>query len=219
MESNAVRNGQNARPSGAIELIDICWRHNQEVIGHSWRRMNGTMHQALMLAVESGMRFGKDDLSEMMNRFRAGYWCGDLEYFYRSAVFYRNPSAWQAFEVYRGRKPFLWKPALVKSYVDKNHGQDDNPPRLVVGAEFVWNGEKVAVTSFHDGDEPYLTACSYNRVGAYEACTECHRNKNYPRDVLKRRYKITHLDLREARHALQAAKAAEKAANERKAAA
>ena len=208
------------RPSGALELLAVCWRHNQEVTGHSWQRMNGTMHQALMLAVECGMRFGKNDLAEMMDRFNAGYWCGDLEYFYRSAVFYRNPSAWQAFEAYRGRKPFLWKPARVRSCADEKHGQDENPPRLVVGAEFAWKGEKVTVTSFHDGEDPYLVACSYDRVGNYEACAECGRNKNYPRDVLKRRYKITHLDLRQARHDLQEAKDAEEAAaKERKAAA
>ena len=34
------------------------------------------------------------------------------------------------------------------------------------------------------------------------------RDKNYPRDVLKRRYKITHLDLRDARRTLREAKAA-----------
>jgi hypothetical protein len=109
----------------------------------------------------------------------------------------------------------------VKSHASEPYGQDENPPRLVVGAEFTWNGEKVTVTSFHDGDGPYLTACSYDRVGSYEACTECGRNKNYPKDVLKRRYKITHLDLREARRELNEAKAAEDAAaaKERKAAA
>jgi len=193
-------------PSGAIELLAICWRHNQEVTGHSWQRMNETMHRALMLAVQCGMRFAPDDLTQMMERFNAGYWCGNLEYFYRAAVFYRNPSAWQAFETYRGRKPFIWKPARVKSWADEKHGQDENPPRLVIGAEFLWKGERVTVTSFKDGDEPYLTACSYNQVGGYETCAECSRANNYPRDVLKSRYKITHVDLRQAKHDLQAAK-------------
>ena len=195
------------KASGAIELIDICWRHNQEVIGHSWQRMNGTMRQALMLAVESGMRFGIDDIRVIYKEYRGGYWMGDLEGFYRQAGFYRNPSAWQAFEAYQKRKPFLWKPAVVKSYLDRGHGQDANPPRLVVGAEFEWKGEKVNVTSFHDGDDPYLTACSREKVGGYESCEKCGRISSYPRDVFKRRHKITHLDLLEARHALQEAKA------------
>ena len=186
--------------SGAVELIDICWRHNEEVIGHSWRRMNDTMRQALMLAVESGMRFGIDDIRVICKEYRGGYWMGDLEGFYRQAVFYRNPSAWKAFEAYRKRKPFLWKPAVVKSYLDSGHPQDSNPPRLVVGAEFQWKGEKVAVTSFSDGAEPYLTACSSQRVGDWENCEKCGRVQHYPRDVFRRRYKITHRDLLEERH-------------------
>src|ERR1035441_4173273 len=78
--------------SGAMELLTVVWRQSQRTRQHSWRSLNGSMHEALRLAVSSGMEFGADDFLYMSEHFRMGYWCGDLEYFYKDAVLVRNAS-------------------------------------------------------------------------------------------------------------------------------
>jgi hypothetical protein len=193
--------------SGPIQLLDICWRHNREGTSKSWLRLNQSMRAALFLALEAGMEFHEDDFRYMSKNMRIGYWAGDLEDFYRMAVLYRVPSAWKAFEKYHGRKPFIHGPATVKH----NYGggkMGGGPARLVVGAEFWWQGERVHVTSFKDGGaEPYFTACSYTRTDSIP-CPTCHGCITYSKEELKHRFKITHEDLRKARQERKLAEAA-----------
>jgi hypothetical protein len=152
--------------SGAMELLAVVWRQSQRTRQHSWRCLNGSMHEALRLAVSSGMEFGVDDFRYMSEHFRMGYWCGDLEHFYTDAVVVRNASAWKAFEKYRARKPYFFAPAVV--------GGNVTPARLVVGTKFEWQGENVTVTSFNDEDTPHLNACSYV-ISKGTQCNRCHQ--------------------------------------------
>jgi hypothetical protein len=146
------------------------------------------MHEALRLAVSSGMEFGADDFRYMAEHFRMGYWCGDLESFYKDAVVVRNASAWKAFEKYRARKPYFFAPAVV--------GGNVTPARLVVGTTFDWLGEKVTVTSFNDGDTPHLNACSYV-ISKGTQCNRCHLHLQYPEKKILHRFKITYQDLKD----------------------
>ena len=131
-----------------------------------------------------------------------GYWCGDLEYFYREAVLYRNNSAYQAFESYQGRDPFIWKDAsLSVNTGDGPAGQ--GLERLVVGSRFQWMGEAVHVTSFRDGDNPAVVACSYTKTGDAVLCETCKHQLTWPKPKLLHRFRITQGDLSDARKVLK----------------
>jgi hypothetical protein len=181
--------------SGAMELLTVVWRQSQRTRQHSWRCLNGSMHEALLLAVSSGMEFGEDDFRYMAEHFRMGYWCGDLESFYKDAVEVRNTSAWKAYEKYRERKPYLLAPAVV--------GGNVTPARLVVGTKFEWQGENVTVTSFNDGDTPHLNACSYV-ISKGTQCNRCHLHLQYPENKILHRFKITYQDLKDEKKRMKA---------------
>ena len=51
--------------SGAMELLTVVWRQSHRTRQNSWRCLNGSMHEALLLAVSSGMEFGADDFRFM----------------------------------------------------------------------------------------------------------------------------------------------------------
>jgi hypothetical protein len=179
--------------SGAIQLLSATWRHSEKTCKHSWRTLNDAMHTALHLALTSGMEFYEDDFAYMSKEFRLGYWCGDLEMFYKAAVEVRNASAWKAFEHHRGRVPYIFPQAL--------YGTKIVPVRLVVGAKFRWRDHDVTVTSFKDAG-PYLNACSHIRTER-EDCPTCHGCKTYPTQKVQHVFQIDHQDLKDERNRLK----------------
>lgn len=185
--------------SPAIQLLQQVWDHCQEATGHSWLKLNHAMADTLALAIRAGMRFDPDDFGVIARHYRPGYWL-QTEKAYSLAVLYRNASAYHAFEAHWERKPFIVKGASIHTHTgDGPCGQ--GLARLIVGAEFSWNGERVKVTSFHDGNDPYFVACSYRLEGEYQQCKECRRQIAYPESKLAKRYTITHADLRAAKKA------------------
>lgn len=204
------------RDSPAIQLLQHVWDHAQRDTGHSWLKLNHAMSRTLDLAVESGMRFDKGDFATLFKRFRAGYWLGENggEMFYRLAVLYRHASAWKTYEAWADRKPFIIKGASLSST------RGDGPmgqglARIVVGAEFKWNGEKVTVTSFNDKEHSF-TACSYTRT-PYKTrrAKGCGRIIGGGQEKISHRYTIYHSAIYEAKAAARRlaereAKAAEK---------
>lgn len=195
--------------SAPIELLQQVWGHCQQATSHSWLKLNHAMRETLSLAVRAGMRFDEDDFSRLFRNsrdggFRAGYWIGaDTEWFYRLAVLYRNASAWRTYEKYHGRKPFIVKGASISGlYEFTKDAFGDGPcgeglARLIVGAEFQWNGERVRVNSFHDGGG-YFNAASYTRKPSI-TCPHCHGCSGGGGEEIRNRYRITHADLWEAR--------------------
>lgn len=187
-----------SKDSTAIEFLTFVWNHRQESISHSWLKMNHSLYDALSLAVRSGMQFNLGDISVIFNRFRGGYWMGsDTEWFYKLAVIYRHSSAYQAYEKYASRKPFIVKGASIHTSTgDGPAGQGLS--RLIVGAEFQYNGERVQVTSFKDTDQTVI-ACSYADDGEFSqtTCKKCGETKtHWPKKKLARRYALTHADLK-----------------------
>ena len=182
--------------SGPIQLLELVWQHKQTATSHSWLKINHAMREALSLSVRSGMAFHVDDLTAIRNRYRAGYWWSDLEWFYAKAVLYRNSSAWEAFETFRGRKAFIVKGASIRTFTG------DGPAgtglaRLSLGAQFKWENERVTVTSFNDAAHS-LTACSY-AWSPHETCSDCKHIIGGGQQTLLHRYTITHADIREAK--------------------
>lgn len=192
--------------SPAIRMLTVIWQNSQEATGHSWLRLNQAMRGGLMLAVEAGLTFEVGDLAECGKRFNAGYWFGEnIEDFYRRAVCYGNSSAWKCYEEWAQRKPFI----LAGARVHANYGggrMGESLARLVEGAEFVWNGERVKVSSFNDKNGSF-TACSYTYEPGVN-CEKCNRLTAYPESKLLHRYTITHAMLAEEKKRTKADKKA-----------
>ncbi len=202
-----TRREKAAPDSAAVQLIAHLWDHRQEATGHSWLRMNQGLLEGLMLAVKLGLEFGENDLVAILDRFRGGYWFGsNFEMFYTCAVVYNNRSAWKAYETHRNRTPFIWTPARLRQTWGGGDQGINNPPRLTVGCEFAWKGERVTVTSFND-EKGYLVAQSYTREES-EDCPTCGHQKTWPKDKILHRYQITHADLKAEKAARKKAKVA-----------
>jgi hypothetical protein len=172
-----------------MRLIQHVWDHNREGTGFSWQRLNGSMYGAVRLAIEAGLRFDRGDFKRMAETMRIGYWGGNStgsecgEAFYGLAIKFDHPSAYQSFEQWVGRKPFIWE-----------------GKRLYIGADFVWRGERVRVTNIK-GDR--LIACSYRWTEGEdcprcESCNTCGRRAEHK---IHHRYAITYADIRAARKA------------------
>jgi len=184
--------------SDVLDLLDTVWRGCDRATSHSWSRVNSSMSSALALAIGSGMKFGADDFAEIERRYRFHYWGGEsrggfAEGFYCTAVAEGNVSACQAFEKWKGRKPFIVdnvQPGTGARFAHRVGFRQSS--RLCVGSRFTWDGREVTVTSFSE-DGTYLTACTYHEP-----------DQAHPYGVrVKQRYTITNRDIREQRRLLK----------------
>lgn len=177
----------------AYQLIAHVWEHCP-YHGDSWNRLNTAMQHALHLAIDAGLTFDKNDFDKMLKDFRGGRWFGadDGEWFYVEAVVASNTSAAQAYEHYRGRKPFIADGVTPARY--GSVAQERKRERLAEGFRFNWKGKVVTVTSFAK-DGSYLTACSYKTPP----------EGSYKHEVAKR-YRITVADIQADRKERKAGK-------------
>jgi len=135
--------------SQVLSFLQTVWKTCCRSGGHSWRVINNANAAALHLAIESRMKWERDDVVSL----RA--WCGrgtSYQSFgecdYTHAIKAGNISAILAYEHAEGRKPFF--------YV----GHRGNKSRLHVGASLVWTDAlTLEVTSFPDADT--MIACEY----------------------------------------------------------
>ena len=186
--------------SKGLQLLSLIWENAQTATGHSWLKLNHALGETLSLAIRAGFKFDLGDW-KAMERFRPGYW-RYIENNYRDAVVYRNASAYQAIEEHLGRKPFIVKGASI----DLHTG--DGPcgeglARLIIGAQFDWDGRRVKVTSIENA---HVVACAYPpwTHADSDPCPTCDRSRKYQSSSdykpLKR-YKITHADIAAAKKA------------------
>ena len=149
------------------------------------------------LLISSGFEFEKKDLIQLrswsdesggFSPYRS--WHPPQENHYNAAVHNGNMSFAHAYEEYMGRKPFI---TTGINYGYSQYGYTlhatslKTQGRLVVGAEFSWQGKTVKVTSFDDVAHS-LIACAYQprKEGEYSS-------------KIKKRFRITVEDLRMAR--------------------
>jgi len=120
------------------------------------------------LLISSGFEFAKNDLinlrkwcSEDLYR----HWHSPGEGHYAVAVRDGNISFAAAYEVYMKRKPFICSGIDYGYCHSQDYIQQRTQPkthgRLVIGAWFKWQGEKVKVTAFKD-EKQSLIACAYH---------------------------------------------------------
>lgn len=140
----------------------------------SWRDTNASRHEALAYATR-WMRFDPEDVAKIYSEFKGGYWFGDAEGHYASAIAAGNKSAMAAWEHFLRREPWIYTDHLGER------------TRLTVGSWFEWEGERVKVTSFADANT--VVACSYHEDDT-KPCAACRRYFG-SRDKLKRRFKVT----------------------------
>lgn len=139
------------KQSPALLVLNTAFHSMMNNKKTSWRSINGAMRNAVTAVVTGGVEFHEGDLGEIWGKMNADYWmlndAGSYgEWIYTLAIEKGNNTAWKSFETWRGRSPFI-------TYDKK---------RLHVGAEFLWEGDRVTVTSFND-DQGHLIACVYEK--------------------------------------------------------
>lgn len=162
------------KESPALLIIRHFAAHEGCGLGRSRERFTSGMNQILHLAIAHGLPFALDDMGRLTDMHmwphegNYGTACGRE----RGRG---NMSFCQAYEKWKGRKPFL----LIA------HPSLTTKSRVFEGFEFSWYGERAACTSFSK-DQNSFTACTYKP----------REEGEYGRKVAKR-IKITHADLAE----------------------
>jgi len=150
------------------------------------------MHRAVILAIDSGMRFDNDDFIKIARDMpRLGF---HDEGIYSLAIKSGNISACRAMEFGFGRKPFIAKfPVMYLGGRDLCRQKG----RIAVGTQFRWDGKNVTVTSFAaDGES--LTACAYKpeqREETEQVIDRMRDRKSKKFCPVLKRYRITREDL------------------------
>lgn len=134
--------------SPARQLVQVIWdnANKDSNRGHSWTYLNQSLHQAVCLAIFSGLKFGADDFIYFAQKLRSHYWAHQNnaantgEGWYCRAVEHNNLSACHAFERWKNRKPFIWEGV-----------------RVHIGHHLVIDKEQWRVTSFA-GDGSHFIA-------------------------------------------------------------
>ncbi len=191
--------------SSAIQLVTLVWNKSFSARSHSWAVYNDCLQTALSLAIKSGMEFYPDDFKYISDNFNFGYWAGNDghmqgERYYFEAIREGNTQAALSFEVWKNRKPFIYENI---SHAWKSSLKERKQSRVFVNAQFMWHGEKVAVTSFAENGK-YFIACSYHEKKKCGTCGWLHcanfeHDTDTSRTKVKRQYKITHADIKKAR--------------------
>lgn len=98
------------KKSPAIEILDKIWIATPY---NSHAHLNRTMQSALMLVIDSGIRWEIDDFDHIFKMFRPGYWMGrssngqHLGEHYYAAATQNNTSCIKSWEAYFKRTPFI----------------------------------------------------------------------------------------------------------------
>lgn len=153
--------------STALTLLTHVWKHGAK---DSWGRVNTSMYRALSLAIGSGLQFDAEDFETIYDYprnggFNGGYWVGsESEWIYSMAVENGNASAYQAWEEYKGRKPFFANDVRGTQYGTQylhTSQMRSQRCRLAVGFSFPIEGKRWFVTSFDD-EAGIMRAALYN---------------------------------------------------------
>ena len=172
--------------SPTIAFLDLVWNNTNAAQGHSWQRLNSSMHRALRLVIEAGFDVTPGDL-EHVQHFRFGRWCreGGFDNFYAYALGAGNLNAAKAIEQHLGRPAFIVDGPRIPGARGGSHGRQRY--RVCVGARFEWKGSQVKVTSI---EKDYFVACRYSEdEDGRISRTVLARHKITRKDILAERKK------------------------------
>jgi hypothetical protein len=164
--------------SNPYKLLQLVWGDCNRSPIFSWERLNSSMHTAALLAIDSGMWFDLDDFNKIAVTFRMGYWA-NVESLYAQAVKSNNMSACHALENTMNRKPFIAKFPINSTDQGKGRRAYRKEGRLALGSSFIWDGNRVEITSFAKDGESFIACGYYNKAD----------------HVRLKRYRITRRDL------------------------
>lgn len=177
------------KTSAAIQLLDLVWANANAATSHSYERLNHSMHDALSLAIGSGMEFAEGDIAYVLSNYRSGYWISESdEWIYSLAIAVENVSAVKSYETAKDRNPFLADDVSMTNHSGYTHGGtfSRQRERLNVGCSFAWKGLTLKVNSFAK-DQSAVNACSYRQVK--------EESRSYSTDKVDKRFKITREEL------------------------
>ena len=139
--------------------------------GHSWTRLNGSLSNALELAISAGLRWDIDDFGTMMHE-SSGHIPGDVDSYHAQACRVGNKSAANSIDAYQKRKAIK----LGKGWT--GHIERLALKRVYVG--YGWHHPELGwltVTSIAEDGES-VVACSYE-PGSYKVKTRRHYTRDY----------------------------------------
>ena len=171
--------------SPAIQLLKLVWQTSKTP---TRSKLSQVMNEALKLVISSGMRFDVEDFEDDVANHYAD------EYHYSLAVRTNNLSAARAWEAYRKRKPFFTNNVQYNS-LQRARG------RLIIGAEFFWEGRKVEVTSFALNGDSLIATLSMSAENAEVLNRLKGKVARYSVRVVKR-YRITREMLKEVKNGM-----------------
>lgn len=162
------------------DLFKILFDHSHPPSTFSYRKLNATLRKGLLLAIESEMRFEKDDIKKIYEDFSGVFWFGtDGEDLFTAACIAGNRTAASSFLAWKGRKRFVWPRKKSVGITQKFESKLD---LLHFNRVFTWNDELVRVTSFND-EEGTVTVCSYRSSMADYNAKILHRYTLVPGDL------------------------------------
>lgn len=154
--------------SSVMQLLDLAFVRCRGATTASKYRLDQTMQDAVVLAINAGFRFDPHDWQRIVTDYpNRGY---RLEPCYALAIQTCNLSAAIAIEDYRQRPPFILddvncdqisgylfrRPYVRSNTFHRNHS------RAGVGHRFTWRGYTMTVTSFLGvNEDARLIACAY----------------------------------------------------------
>lgn len=177
--------------SPAYELLYHMWNHARK---RSRFSLDGSMRRTVILAIDAGLRFDKDDFAKIRNTMPyLGFYDEGI---YSQAVKSGNISACQAMEVLFRRKPFIAGfPADLRTFSGRDAFRSNG--RIAVGTRFRWDGQYVTVTSFTEDGE-FLIACAYKpleRENTEQVIARMRDRKSKKFCPILKRYRISRKEL------------------------
>lgn len=157
---------ENSKNSEAMTVLKNVWDGAMGVNPFSEPRLKETMHDAMALVINAGLKFDKDDCLKLHDNFHLGSGYYIREYlsaddFYTRAVVVENISACQSIENAVNRKPFITNNVTLPDYHFAGHFDiTKKRSRITIGSKFIWKDQRVTVTSFAK-DNSYICAVTY----------------------------------------------------------
>lgn len=167
--------------SPVVRWVQLARRCGCGGVPFSYSVLNEQITNAVRMAARS-FEWQEGDLSAVLAEAGRGLY-GTTEQLYATAVAAGNRSFCLEYERHVNRKPILVDNVIHHGYTSRKRD------RIAEGTRFRWDGDLVTVTSF--ADDGAAIACSY--ANEDESRRSGHRLK------IKRRYRITVEDVKEAR--------------------
>lgn len=183
------------------KLEQVCLSFKDQLwsrVEHNYEKSYAVWLDFWRCLIAGGWPFDDDDLVQLNDNIPF-----PEESHYSLAVRINHIPFCRAYEKLHRRSPFLWNDinydeCYIRLLYSIHATKAKARGRLILGAQFMWKGEKVRVTSFND-EKQQLVACSYQIVQEAKFCDSCHRWMDNPTKKIVKRFTITAQELHKAK--------------------